>query len=238
MLVATSELDASAAEEQAIVDALRRRDESAYRRLVACYHPALLRLASLHVKDPEVAVEVVQDTWVGVLRGIDRFEGKSSLKTWIFRILLNRVRTRARREARTIPFSRLATEEIENDAPLFDPSRFLGPNEPWAGHWALPPVAWSDPERAYDSGVIRDRIHRAIEVLPDMQRAVITLRDLHGFSSEEVCNVLEITETNERVLVHRARAKVRNALDSLFGPRDPANAETALIDNDQRENTR
>jgi RNA polymerase sigma-70 factor (ECF subfamily) len=207
---------ADPASDAAIVAALRRGDERAYRALVDHHQPALERIARMHVKDPDVAMEVVQDTWVGVLRGIDRFEGKSTLKTWIFRILINRARTRSRREGRTIPMSRLAAEEIEGDAPLMDPSRFRGADEPWAGHWSEPPAAWTDPERVLESKEIGRYLRSAIEALPEMQRTVITLRDVHGFSSEEVCNVLEISETNERVLVHRARAKVRNALDPLF----------------------
>jgi RNA polymerase sigma-70 factor (ECF subfamily) len=202
--------------DEAIVAALRRGDERAYQLLVDQYHPALERLARAHVKDADVAMEVVQDTWVGVLRGIDRFEGKSSLKTWIFRILINRARTRSRREGRTVPFSRLAADELDGDAPLMDPSRFRGADDPWAGHWSDPPTAWSDPARAIESKEIGRHLHAAIDALPEMQRTVITLRDVQGLSSEEVCNILEISETNERVLVHRARAKVRNALDPLF----------------------
>jgi RNA polymerase sigma-70 factor (ECF subfamily) len=203
---------APAAEELHLVDALRAGDARAFEELVEMYHSAMLRLALGFFRNRSVAEEVVQETWLGVLNGLDRFEGRSSLKTWIFRILTNRAKTRAEREGRTVPFSALA--EPGEDGPSVEPERFSGPDHRWAGHWAAYPGRWETaPESRLLSGEVRARIDEAISHLPPAQRAVITLRDVQGFGSDEVCNVLDISETNQRVLLHRARSKVRAALE-------------------------
>jgi RNA polymerase sigma-70 factor (ECF subfamily) len=174
----------------------------------------MLRLARTFVSDRETAEDVVQETWLAVLKGLERFEGRSSLKTWIFQILINRGRTRGRREARSIPFSALATFETEGAEPAVDPSRFLAASHPTEPrHWALPPRPWPQtPEEELLSGEVRERLATALAGLPQAQRIVLTLRDLEGWTAREVCNVLDVSETNQRVLLHRGRSRVRRAL--------------------------
>ena len=197
-----------------VVRALRARDEAAFTQLMRMYHASLLRVAQIYVASRAVAEEVVQETWLAVLNGIDRFEGRSSLKTWIFRILTNTAKTRAEREGRTIPFSALHDPARVPEAAV-DPDRFLDEEHPrWPGHWASRPRAW--PEERLLAAETRGVIERAIERLPASQRAVITMRDVQGWSSEEVRNALQISETNQRVLLHRARSKVRQALEEYL----------------------
>jgi len=185
--------------------------------LVERYSPSMLRIAQLYTPSRAVAEDVVQETWVGVLQGLDRFEGRSSLKTWIFRILTNRAKTRGQRERRSIPFSSLADRESEGNEPAVDPSRFHGDDDRFANGWASPPTSWEDvPEDRLLSTETLSKVEEAIAELPEMQRLVITLRDIDGWSSQEVCNFLDITETNQRVLLHRARSKVRKALEEYL----------------------
>ena len=206
------------ADDLRLIEALRRRDEAAFASLVDRYHTSLLRLAQMYVPDRAVAEDVVQDTWIGVLKGLDRFEGRSSLKTWIFRILTNTAKTRGRRESRSIPFSALWAPDSDPAEPAVDPNRFLPPDHArWPGHWASFPNSWDDiPEDRFLSRETLAQIQQAIDVLPPSQREVITLRDVEGWSSDEVCNALGISETNQRVLLHRARSKVRRALEKYF----------------------
>ena len=201
-----------------LIDAIRRRDESAFVQLVGRYQGPLLRLALVYARSHAVAEEIVQDTWLAVLQGIDGFENRSSLKTWLFRILVNRARTRAEREGRMVPLSARADGAREAWEGAVPEDRFLGPDHPeWPYHWAVPPKAWaSPPEEQLLTRETLERVHRAIAALPPSQREVITLRDVQGWTSEEVCNVLEITETNQRVLLHRARSRVRAALERYF----------------------
>jgi RNA polymerase sigma-70 factor (ECF subfamily) len=203
-------------DESALIAALRQGDERAFAALVEQYHAALVRLAMVYVSDRAAAEDAAQETWLGVLRGLARFEGRSSLKTWIFTILTNRAKTRAQREARTLPFS--ALDDPEADEPSVAPERFLPPDHPrWPNEWAENPDRWANlPEERLLSQETLARIRKAIEALPPTQRQVITLRDVEGWSSGEVCNVLEISETNQRVLLHRARSKVRQALERYF----------------------
>ncbi len=207
-------------EDMALVRALRAGDETAFATLVERYNGALLRLARMYVHDWAVAEEVVQDTWVGVLNGIDRFEPRASLKTWIFRILMNRARTSAKREGRSIPFSEAWERDSAGDEPAVDPERFLAadaPDDAAAGRWVSPPRDWgASPERAMLTAETRAFVAEAIAALPPQQREVITLRDVEGWSSEEVRNVMHISEMNQRVLLHRARSKVRQALERYF----------------------
>jgi RNA polymerase sigma-70 factor, ECF subfamily len=196
------------------LDALRSGDEEAFLAVVRRHQAAMVRVAQIYVSRRDVAEEVVQEAWVGVLRGLDRFEGRSSFKTWLFRIVTNLAKTRAIREGRTIPFSALKTPESVPE-PAVEPERFRPGDDPsWPGHWSSKPSEW--PERRLLESESLARIAEAIDALPDNQRAVITLRDVEGWSSEEVCNALELSETNQRVLLHRARSKVRRALESYF----------------------
>ena len=183
--------------------------------IVREWSPSMLRVARMFVPSRAVAEEVVQETWLGVLRGLDRFEGRSSLKTWVFRILVNRARTRGERERRTVPFSALAGDEANSDFAAVDPQRFRPPDaREFPGAWASPPARWDEePEQALRSRETLELARAAIAELPEMQRLVITMRDLEGLSGEEVRSALEISETNQRVLLHRARSKVRAALD-------------------------
>ena len=197
-------------EELSLVSALRGGDESAFLEIVGRYHASMLRIALAFVHSPALAEEVVQETWLAVLEGISRFEGRSALRSSIFRILANRARTRAQREARTRPFSSL---EEEDDGPTVDPARFLPEDHPqWPGHWAAPPSPW--PDARLMAAETRALAQRAIDALPPMQKQVILLRDVEGCSAEEVCEALGLSDGNQRVLLHRARAGVRGALES------------------------
>jgi RNA polymerase sigma-70 factor, ECF subfamily len=205
-------------DDRALVDALRRGDERAFAELVDEHSSSLLRVAMIYVGSRAVAEEVVQETWLGVLCGIDRFEGRSSFKTWLFKILTNTARTRGARERRTVPFSAFAEAGREDEGPVVDPDRFFPPDhDRYPDHWALGPVRWQTPEEGLVSGETRAVIDETIAELPDSQRTVITLRDIEGWPSEEVCAALVISEGNQRVLLHRARAKVRTALEAYFG---------------------
>jgi RNA polymerase sigma-70 factor (ECF subfamily) len=199
-----------------LVRSLRDGDEAAFVLLTREYHHSLLRVARIYVSSRAVAEEVVQETWLGVLQGLDRFEGRSSLRTWVFRILTNIAKTRAQREGRTLPFSALARPDAVPE-PAVEPERFRVPDDPsWPGHWSSPPQAWNAPEERLLGGEVRAVVERAIEELAPAQRAVISLRDVEGWPSNEVCNALDISETNQRVLLHRARSKVRRALEDYF----------------------
>jgi RNA polymerase sigma-70 factor (ECF subfamily) len=200
-----------------LVAALRDGDEAAFAALVDELNPALTRLALAHVPSRAVAEDVVQDTWLGVINGIDRFEGRSALRTWIFQILLNKARTRGKREKRTLPFSFLRRRSEEGrDEPAVDADRFQGRRGDYPGHWARPPVEWDSPDETLAQGETRDVMLRAIADLPPRQREVLTLRDIQGYSADEARNALGVSETNQRVLLHRARSKVRAALECHF----------------------
>ncbi|HEY2371154.1 MAG TPA: RNA polymerase sigma factor [Gaiellaceae bacterium] len=194
-------------DESALVASLRAGDERAFMHLVEEYTPGMRRLALTYVRTPALADEVVQEAWLGVLKGLDRFEGRSSLRTWIYTIVANVARTRAVREARSVPFSSLAPADAGDDEAAVDPDRFVA-----EGHWSRPIEPWRRVVDAEARGVIDAAIAR----LPPLQAQVIELRDIEGWSSEEVRNVLNISETNQRVLLHRARSKVRAALEEYL----------------------
>jgi len=200
-----------------VVAALRRGDQSVFVDLVDAYSPGLMRMALTFVRDRAVAEEVVQETWIAVLRGIDRFEGRSSLKTWIYRILINTAKTRGQRESRSIPFSAAASY----DEPAVDPDRFLDAGHRWAGAWMLGPSDWQTPEEELLQRETRDAILQAIDQLPAAQRAVITMRDVEGFPADEVAEALGISDGNQRVLLHRARSRVRAAVEAHLGAIEP-----------------
>ena len=199
-----------------LIAALRAGDERAFEGLVDRLHPSLVRVARLYVSSDAVAQEVAQETWLGVLNGLDRFEERSSLKTWIFRILANVAKTRGMREGRSVPFSSAAG--AEDGEAVVDPDRFIPAEAERAPrHWAIPPAVWStEPDERLLAGEVRELIFRAIDTLPPNQRAAIVLRDVEGWSSDEVRNELGVGETNQRVLLHRARSKVRQALEDYF----------------------
>jgi RNA polymerase sigma-70 factor (ECF subfamily) len=201
-------------EDVVLVEALRRGDEAAFVELVRRYRALMLQVARLYVPTQAVAEEVVQETWLGVLNGIGRFQGRSSFKTWLFRILTNAAQTRAARERRSVPFSSLARAELVSREPSVEPDRFIPQGERWASYWATSPRRFDDePELRLLSSETVGVVRAAIESLPRVQRAVITMRDVAGFSPEEVCAAFELSESNQRVLLHRARAKVRRALE-------------------------
>jgi len=183
-------------------------------KLMREYGPMMLRVALMYVSTRAVAEEVVQDAWIGVFNGIGRFEARSSLKTWIFRILTNTAKTRAQREGRSIPFSSITSPDGE-DGGAVDPERFLGSGERFPGHWGTPPRRWGPDERLL-SAEAQGVVDAAIAKLPPAQQAVITMRDVEDLDPEDVCNALDITETNQRVLLHRARSKVRQALEEYM----------------------
>ncbi len=201
-----------------VVSALRRGNETAFMALVDQYHRSLVHLARIYVQDYAIAEEVVQETWLDVHRGLEWCENRSSLKPWLFRTLINRIKTRGQREGRSIPFAALWNPDEEADEPAVDPDRFLSADHPqWPHQWASCPSDWSEiPEERRLSQETGAVIRAAIEGLPSAQRVVITLRDIEGWTSEEVSNVLEISMTNQGVLLHRARSRVRCALEQSF----------------------
>lgn len=203
--------------ELALLARLRAGDEAAFVELVERLDGPLRRLARVFVASSAVADEVVQETWTVVVGELSSFEGRSSLKTWIFRILANRAKTRAVREGRSTPFSSLSDPASE-DEPAVDPARF----EPGGG-WAAPPRRWDEetPEKAMLRRELLRVLEKALEELPPGQRAVATLRDVDELEAAEVCNILGITETNQRVLLHRARSRLRRALEAYLAGAEP-----------------
>jgi RNA polymerase sigma-70 factor, ECF subfamily len=214
---------AGRAEDRRFVEALRRGDEAAFATLIRAYGPTMLRVARGYVATRAVAEEVVQETWLGVLRGIDRFEGRSSLKTWVFRILVNRARTRGASEHRSMPFSSLV-EAADEDGRV-DPAAFIDASAgaTWGGWWAAYPKSWDTvPEERLLGREMLAVASEAIEALPERQREVLVLRDVAGLSPQEVCTALGVTDGNQRVLLHRARGKVRRVLEAQLGEMEAA----------------
>jgi RNA polymerase sigma-70 factor (ECF subfamily) len=193
-----------------LVGLLRARDEAAFALVLDAWSPGMLRLARSFVSTPDSAAECVQDAWLAVIEGIDRFEGRSALRTWVYRILVNTAKRRGVREGRSVPWSSLAPE----GGPTVDPGRFQGPDEPFPGHWRELPVPWPMPEDATLAAETRALVAAAVAELPERQRVVLTLRDVQGYASDEVCSILEISPVYQRVLLHRARAHVRGRLES------------------------
>jgi RNA polymerase sigma-70 factor, ECF subfamily len=204
-------------EDEDLLAALRAGDADAFAALVDGHSSAMIRIAMAYVPTRAAAEETVQETWIAVMRGIDGFEGRSSLKTWIFRILTNLAMRAGPRERRSMPFSALAGAE-DSGEPSVDPDRFLpAEHEQFAGHWLVMPTRWPTPEEGLLARETREVIAAAISGLPVAQRTVIALRDVEGWSSEEVCEALEITAGNQRILLHRARSRVRQALEDYYG---------------------
>jgi RNA polymerase sigma-70 factor, ECF subfamily len=203
-----------ARQDERLVAGLRAGDESVFSELIDSYGEAMLRIARGVVASPAVAEDVVQDTWLAVFAGVHRFEGRSSLRTWIFRILMNTAHTQRRRDARTLPFADLG-RELSDDEPAVDPERFLPRgHQRWPGHWSTPPQPWeSDPESRVLAAETLDVVRGVLDLLPMGQRAVVTLRDVQGWTPEEVSEALGVSRGNQRVLLHRARSRLRTALE-------------------------
>jgi RNA polymerase sigma-70 factor (ECF subfamily) len=198
-------------QDQLLVERLRAGDEAAFRDVVRRHHGAMVRYAQTFVPSRAVAEEVAQEAWLGVIKGIDRFEGRSSLSTWIFRIVANIARTRGERERRTLPSDTLWAELAEGQASV--PAEcFAGP--PGRGRWAQPPARWSDqPDERLLSRSTVERVEKIASTLSENQRRVFVLRDVEGWSAAEVCGLLDLSEVNQRVLLHRARSRVRAVLE-------------------------
>jgi RNA polymerase sigma-70 factor (ECF subfamily) len=210
--------------ELARLEAIRAGDQGAFAEIVDEWSPVMLGIAIRYVRSRAVAEEVVQEAWLGVVKGLERFEGRSSLRSWVFAILRNTAASRGEREGRTIPLSSLEAEG--EDWAELNSDRFFGPDhDRYPGHWALGPTPWTLPEEGLLADETRGMIAEAINRLPASQRAVITLRDVEGWDSDEVCEMLEISAGNQRVLLHRARAQVRAAIEGYLGAVEPTLAE-------------
>lgn len=215
-LVPTPRLAEGERSDTELVALLRAGDEAAFAEVVDAWSPMMIRVARTFVSTDASAQEIVQEAWLAVVRGLDRFEGRSSLRTWVFRILTNIGKSRGVRESRSVPWSSLLASEAR---PTVHPERFRGPDDEWPGHWSPVgrPSAWEPtPEDATLAGEIRSQVASALEELPERQRVVVTLRDVHGLSADEVCNSLGLSATNQRVLLHRGRARLREALESYY----------------------
>lgn len=198
--------------DEALIAGLRAGDEELFARLLDDWSTSMLRLARSFVSTNASAEEVVQDTWLAVFQGIDRFEGRSALKTWIYRILVNTARKRGVREHRTVPWASLVTE----CGPTVHAGRFRGPDDLYAGGWLVFPKSWPSTESEVLAREVREVVAAALEGLPVRQQVVLTLRDIDGQSADEVCALLQISTANQRVLLHRARAAVRNHLEQYY----------------------
>jgi RNA polymerase sigma-70 factor (ECF subfamily) len=204
-------------QDAALVAALRAGDEAAFGELVDRYYGIMQRVARHYVATREAAEDVVQETFLGVIQGIDRFEARSSLRTWMFRILVNRAKTRGEREGRARPFSSF-TVGLDDDEPAVDPDRFLHEGR-WAGFWSAPPSAEHLPDAGVLAAELGERLTAAVATLPVAQRTVLELRDIQGFTAGEVCELLNLSEANQRVLLHRARSKARALLEGYLDER-------------------
>lgn len=218
MLDVSSVADGVLPDDAVIVARLRQRDESMFAVLIEAWSPGMLRAARAFVADEHAAQDVVQETWLGVLRGIAAFQGRSSVRTWAYRILLNRARSRGARDARTIPAGTFAPTS-EDAGPTVGPDRFRGSEDPYPGHWRSSPPAWPSPEDEVLAGETQRQLAGALAGLPQRQRVVVTLRDVEGYTSEEVCDLLAVTAANQRVLLHRGRAALRAALECYLTAR-------------------
>jgi RNA polymerase sigma-70 factor (ECF subfamily) len=212
-----ADMPAGTGDDRDLVVALRAGDEQAFAALIDGWSGSMLRMARLHVPTDSVAEEVVQDTWLAVLTGLERFRGDSSLRTWVYRILLNQAKTRGVRERRTVPFASLTDSDDvdgDRDGPTVDPSRFQGAADPHPGGWRRFPDEW--PEQSFLSQEVHQVVAHALEGLPPRQRAVVAMRDLDGHTAEEVSELLMISPGNQRVLLHRGRAVVRAHLERYY----------------------
>jgi RNA polymerase sigma-70 factor, ECF subfamily len=199
--------------ERATLEALRNGDEAAFARLVATHQPGLVRIARTWVRSTAAAEEVVQDAWVVALEALDRFEGRSTLRTWLFGIVINTARAHARAQRRQVPMSALVAEETSGDEPAVAAERFVAQTERWSGHWLHAPAAFPGPDRELERQELRAQLDAAIGELPPVQQQVLILCDVQRCSGEETCNILGLRDTQQRVLLHRARSKLRAILE-------------------------
>ena len=202
--------------DQALIDSLRAGDEATFAHLVREWSPAMLRLARQFVSTNQSAEDAVQDAWVGMLKGLSRFEGRASLRTWTFSILVNRAKSRGVRESRTVV--NLGAAGDGNDGPTVDPDRFRGPDDRYPGGWTPDgvPQPWHQPEKRVIARETQRLIDQALEYLPARQRLVVTMRDVQGFSADEVCDLLKLTPGNQRILLHRGRGALRATLEEYY----------------------
>jgi RNA polymerase sigma-70 factor (ECF subfamily) len=206
-----------AGDERELIDALRAGDETAFARLVATHQPGFVRAARVWVKDSDAAREVVQATWLAALESLERFDGRSALRTWLYGILINIARSHVRAARRTVPLSALLAEEIADATPAVEPERFFPQGHAWEGHWKAAPLPFPTPDEAFERRELRALLEAAIADLPPLQQQIVVLCDIEGLTGPEVCNVLGLTSTNQRVLLHRARSKLRATIEHHLG---------------------
>jgi len=219
--VETASLTTRMASDVEMIAALRAGDETIFAQLVATHQPAFVRTARVWVKDTDAAREVVQATWLAALESLDRFEGRSSLRTWLYGILINIARSHRRAAARTLPMSALVADELADAAPAVEPERFFPAGHQWEGHWTAFPAAFPAPDRLVELGELRRVLSSAVASLPPLQQQVVVLCDIEGMTGHEACNILGLESTNQRVLLHRARSKLRALLERHFAEVTP-----------------